>query len=977
MKVIEKKKLSPTALALVILSAVLVVLIIAAIIISSVVNALNTTERELPDIREDIGEALYVGQPIAYDRLREVEILSLYVENEYGAFDMARWPNNNGEFWFGYRDNDGSEHMLQYLPPILDAEADFDYEQLYASEEADGYGTMYMLSYLCNAIGTPYFTTRIDLPTGEDEESKARRAELLKEYGFDSENVNRVSFAWGKRDSKNNIIEEGYHHVIIGGKALSGLGRYYRVDGRDCIYYSGSDQLDYAMMGFHAFVKGSLVAAGLASDSSYEPMLTTDFKHWINKKVTEGEVLAGSHVVAKADVITPIKESAQFSPQDYPDGLQMMLKQDVDFDLAKLKDNPNYKRMVNALVGKSVGECDDLFITMLNSLGESEDMTITFGDKEALKYVYNITSIDAVITEDNEYHDYGARVIDGSLVAVTYSYSVDGEAKNTVPRRALIDLLSERIPDATKEALLSSTVGTLTSPIVCEITYTPDNTFCNFEEVVVEDIFSVYDKEGKEIDKVDENSYVALRYYKNVNGEKGDLTAMTVYMPDLKKNDRWKPLYDILLGKSKGGSISAVAYRNNYYYEELLTYSTLEITEIEMFIVSELIVSFRFDNASDRDPFYGESIYENTMTNKYKLYGINSDVCHEIIKRLGGINDVSGESSGLSGKTVAIGLDHATMEKYNLYDYTVYFELPRHIMDKDDTATDGAADYTWAYVLGFTLHVSKPDPVTGKRYVGSDMYDLVAEVDAELFDFVDKSFSEYWARKNMMMIDIADIEKFDIELNMTDAYGKYDFEIKRDKVYIGFYNGVFGVYQNPFEGSSEQEKYYVNVTEGEGSMHTVLSDLVAKYGSNKVSSTKIYDTTLGGENLMVPGSYTETLGVAYMMSAYEVMLNTTYLGTLTAEEQAAAFATEKLMTIRVKLMGDNASGFTYVYDFYRASDRKVMVALYQVYSDGTVASSVVSDYYISTPAFKKMVGAYVDFLNGKVIDGEVPYPDEK
>lgn len=980
MKTIEKSKLPPRAKAVVIIAIILAALITMTVIVSVIINILTPEEGPvLPEIREELGEAHYVGQPIAYERLKEVEILSLYVENEYGAFDMARWPNDNGEFWFGYKANDGTETMLQYLPPILNAEEGFDYESLYASENADGYGQMYMLSYLCTAIGTPYFTVRIDLPTGEDEESQKRRAELLREYGFDSEKVNRVSFAWGKRDAKNNIIEEGKHHIVIGDKAISGLGRYFRVDGRDCIYYSGNSQLEYAMMGFHAFVKGTLVAQGLPTDSAYEPMLTTGFKQWINQMVKDGEVKAGSTVAAKVNVYTPIVESTIFTPEKHPDGIQTIVGRDADFDLERLKSDPNYKRILNALVGKKVGECDDLFITMINAIGSDDDTLVSISGDTKLAYTYTVTGIEAVITDESEAHTPGAPVTEGSRLAVAYNYSIDGVAKNTIPRRAIIDLNSELIPDEAKEALLASTVGTLATPITYVIEYGSENTFCNFEEFIIEDIFAVYDKDGKTVEKVNESAYVAVRYCKNINGKKSELTSMTVYMPDLIKTEKWKPLYDALYGRSKSEGLNLSIFRNNYYYEDLATYSTVEVKEIEFFIMPELIVSFRFNNASKRDPFYGESIYENMMTNKYKLYGIDAEVCHEIIKRIGGIGDTSNQSDGLSGKTVAIGLDHATKLKYNLYDYTIYFELPRYITDADgDQVSDQAADFKWDHTIGFMLYISKPDPERPHvRYVGSDMYDLVAEVDADIFDFIDKSFADYWARRNMILIDMANVDSFKVEFNMTDVYGDYDFDIRRQNVYVGWYNDVFGVYTKPFEGSQEVEKYFVNVTEGEGAMHTVVSDLASKYGSSTVSATKIYDTVLGGNNLLIDGSYTETVGVANAMSVYEVMMTTVYTGTLTKAEQEAAFKTEKLMSFSIKLEGDNASGFTYVYDFYRVSDRKVMVALYQVDSDGIAATSVVSDYYISSVAFKKIVGAYLDFFNGVTVDGEKPYHDEK
>ena len=55
-----------------------------------------------------------------------------------------------------------------------------------------------------------------------------------------------------------------------------------------------------------------------------------------------------------------------------------------------------------------------------------------------------------------------------------------------------------------------------------------------------------------------------------------------------------------------------------------------------------------------------------------------------------------------------------------------------------------------------------------------------------------------------------------------------------------------------------------------------------------------------------------------------------------------------------------------------------MVATYQRRDDGSIVNNaVVSDFYISTGTFKKIVGNWVNMLNCIKVDENVAYPDEK
>ena len=67
----------------------------------------------------------------------------------------------------------------------------------------------------------------------------------------------------------------------------------------------------------------------------------------------------------------------------------------------------------------------------------------------------------------------------------------------------------------------------------------------------------------------------------------------------------------------------------------------------------------------------------------------------------------------------------------------------------------------------------------------------------------------------------------------------------------------------------------------------------------------------------------------------------------------------------------------YKYSFYRLDDRRVMVSLtkYETDEKGNVIKEIgeVSDFYISTFAFKRIVNQYIALLNGQKIDESIGY----
>ena len=93
------------------------------------------------------------------------------------------------------------------------------------------------------------------------------------------------------------------------------------------------------------------------------------------------------------------------------------------------------------------------------------------------------------------------------------------------------------------------------------------------------------------------------------------------------------------------------------------------------------------------------------------------------------------------------------------------------------------------------------------------------------------------------------------------------------------------------------------------------------------------------------------------------------------------------MSIKVEGLKINDQEFYYTYDFYRIDDRRIMVALYKTNAAGeciddngntvppeSIGEHVVSDFYVDNFAFKKLVNAYIQLLNGNKFDENLGYP---
>lgn len=965
----KKRTLSKKHLSILITASLLVLLIVAYAVTNAVIGAIGAAEGngsaiQKPELME--GEDYHGNYAIAYPRFGEADIqqLSASYIDENGVkrlFTIMR-SGEESEFVFYYSDSTGKAHA--YNPPICSAEANFDYTDLYAIETADGLN-VFKLSYLFVAVGVLYFNERIELSS-----DPAEKAKQINRYGLNEENRQSITVTYLDEDE-----EEVTHKIVVGDKLLTGGGYYFMVDDRNYVYNSVTTNFDYALGGFEAFIHTRLVAEGLPMDNAYEPYLTTGFQQWKNSIHTadDEKVIAGSKVVAHGNVLTPVYGTL---PMAGGDGYESDGYTDLTFDLASLKKRDGFGNLISALEGKEIGsyESDEIVATVVADTNEAQ---------LGANYRYNIYSIESAFGSGADVDTVGTPVGDNRYVKVSYDYAVTVEGKETgyVSAHAVIDLEEQNsaIPQTVLNYLKAAKVGVLDDNQIFDVVYTEQNSGSNLVEYVVTEIVLIYDvvdDEPKYSETIGENSVVNYRFVYRVDGKLlGEEKSNTVDLSaiDSDDGDNYK-MKQALIGEKLGKDLDLVVLDDTMYCQDMMSFTAYSIKSVDYFVTKELISSFKFVNASERDPFYGESLYINTMDNKYKSYALNSASCERVVRFLGGINDDSSSSSsiGLSGsETVAVGLTPENMLKYGkpgvgLYANTVYFELPRGIEIISSGSEDVIDDYRFLDTLGFTLYIS--DEMTdGTRYVGSDMYDIIVKIDGEGFEFLEETFISFWARRSLAVVNYSDIDNMTVDLNMEDLHGSYNMEMQHETVWI--YNSE-AYYEKPEQGGTEYDKMTVHVSlKEQNPTGTLFSQLLAESGKSSLKLSTVY-TEAKGEDEVVMDQY-DTLGTSCFKDFLLMFYSTHYVGTVSEEEQQwAKENAHKVMSMSLTV--SKSSAYPYTYDFYRMDDRRIMVCIYRQNSAG-VKINEVSDFYISAFAFKKIVRNFVNLLNGIEINVDQGY----
>lgn len=884
----------------------------------------------------------------------------IQISNPKSEYEL--YKNGDGDFLIYYKDENGERQV--YYPDAAVRDAAFAYSDLYATET---FGTVGIprLFYLRQALSSLYFGERVCL----SDLSEGERALFLEDCGFNKTTLSTVRFRYTVTEGEGDDARktEKFHTFQIADQTVNGVGYYVRLidseQTKEYVYATSTTGLQYAMVDFSYYINATLVAKGLKMDTVYEPYLTTAYRQWKNTVHQEAgtQVADLSKVIASAEQFYP----ASASEGGGTDGYRRLTRQSVDFALSELAGHAQYAPLCQYLRSCKIGMFSaPAYVTLTSAY-----KPVAIPEEGSVTYTYRIQAIEGIVTDTTEITQAGSAVGTAARIRVAYTYAA-GNAPMSGLTHAVLDLGAAGLPAAAQSALRAGVIGD--TDITFSVAYRRSDAVSHSIRVVADDIIAVYNASHQSVSAITEDCTVTYRYHFVIDGEAQQQTySETVRLSEAKESFR-----TALIGKSVGRGQNILLATYTDYEEIMRDFLTYVLYGIEYFVTSEPIVAFRFANASERDPYYGESIYKSTMNWKNNLYGLNDDMCQSVIKFLGGAADDSTRSLGLSGtKTVAVGLTPAVLQRYGLYAYTIYFELPRGIVvrdagspDTDETDPDRYVkdldDYDYHDTLGVTLYISERNK-DGTRYIASDLYDLVALIDGSSFAFLEKDYLDAWARRILILTNVESIESVTFDLTMEDVYGTYRFDLNH--VYHYFLADGTVSSTPPDDGTAYTiyDQIRLLLTPSGACSDSVFLRYYRDKGESGAASLVAFFNELNGGSIAAVGN--DYAGTSYFKEILKMMYLTHYTGRLTEAQQTEALANAPLlMRMQLKM---TSSALPYVFEFYRCADRQVMVRLYQG------ESTPVCDFYISTFAFKKVAGGIVDLLNGKEVSGEKVYTD--
>lgn len=989
-------------IAALILVGVLCAMIVAAVfIIRSMTKEPDPTETLPPEIIE--GEDTYLGAAIAYPRIESSGFSSISVWKKDGAgtdhklsFAIQRGGMSvyKNSFYFSYTNSNGI--IVDYEPPIADKDPYFDYNDLHAAAMASSAGSTAIpkITYITTALGALYFDQRIEVPA-----DASKKEAFLNRYGIgdeatvvyiDGKNIDGTEVSYAVTIGDKTVTGSTYYFTVSDGKKVDGKWEYTE---RPYVYATKTNYFDYALVNFESFLHSTLVAAGLPQDSALEPIFTPGYSQWKNtvykyRTDSDGNILGyyfekngaqtdtdrwrtekDDRVLIDAIRITPYTtvpvgtdleayEKLGFTIGD--DGYLKSPVQKVEIDLKDFALYDNNRYLTGALVGMEGGYVPSG--TVLTQLSDFKDVIFVVSESET--YSYKITAIESVFENGREL--LVGTSADNEAVKITYDYYVSGSKINTVPLHAVIvlDESAEILDAATKNALASAEVGS--TDISFDVTYTKgdDTTDANAiictSRIVLRMITGVYDAAGKYLSKINEDCYVSYTYYIERSYSYGGQVIVTekvaaekpsiIHLADSSVSDEVREFF---VGKQMDDyeEKNLTVAESKSFCQPMRDFNSFDVKSVSSTVRSEKVVSFAY--SPDVDPFYRESLYENTLENEYGAYALNANACNTVLFIIGGLGENASTSEGLKGdKTVAVGITPDVMEKYGLYANTIRFVLPRGLYDGDIEGKYDRDVYAWQDELVFDLFISN-ETEDGKRYIASKMYDIVAEIDGADFRFLDSSFIDIWARRSIAMLDVNDIERMKISLDLDDYKGDYSFTFVHETASNA--NGEKKDVLHIF-GIADKNKPY---TENE-----FIKYALSKSASGSIGSyiDLVYENKTGEETPYGK----EGAGVSNFKSFIRVMYNTQYCKDLTAQQQTEAMSKKMLLKISFDIEGN---GNEYFLEFRRVDDSYVMVSIYTVDKDGNRFAEA-SDFCISNMAFKKLVDSFICVLDVKDVDAD-------
>ena len=978
---------------------------------------LNADEDRTPtgaDVRFDLGEAYYSlngtdrsDLAVLFRQINRSTLCSVRVHNDdedYLFYHMIN-PGTETNYFALANYPDGAEDPSFYEPPITGQFGDFDYTTLYddtskipvmiaasgavvfkeriyvrvdqtepvSDEEYQKVLAKYGLSdaddpawyeitaYVTDANGN-YMYMVADAETGEFAEDQLVSVGTDGKYYLnttdDAGNI-QTSLYEGDLSLLSPMIDaDRTYRVYVGDMTVAEDGYYLRVEGRDVIYTTINTTVGdvvFRNLGYYVYPRLVTKAA-----DSYTARMAMDFSFWEGTgedngmNTAEGTPVTGDAlaVISYTGLLTSLGEQGGGT-------LNVRLSEEDP-------DSPAY----SILLGAGVGDTVTLPFLTRDLMTGGGGNTLCIGER----VVYTFTGIVGILDRTSGTLDRTEGKTPGQtdMLVVTYTSDLAGGDSQ---RYGVIDL-SEQMPDALRDLLLGHTVG---EKFLSSFTLTYDAGIGAGEKLLSYSVTAITAivRNGESLEEegavAQAGDTVLFTYVMTVDGESYEYTG-SAYLTD--DSTAGRTLSDALIGKQIGtyaeGEITVELHAAQNLLQEVMIYTG---AHIDYTVSYDLILSFRFVNESDRNLFYGTGIYEPTAPSDKTFYGLSTTATSVVVPMF---EDLTGE------ETVAVGLTPEVMERYGLYAYSLYYEMPFRYSSKENE--DDNLDFNFYDRVGFMLYISKENP-DGSRYVASEMYDIVVKISADTFDFLEWDFLTQWARPELVLTSVFNISELTFEFNYSDFQGKYSYAVTSDpeyryetifngessiqtteRLYVAYVYGENITYRTYTMTAEEFEKSGIKITAGR-TIEQLNEDtyyIKEVANANAINLDAYYGDYFGNKRY----SGVDYAGVLNFKTLALALFSSQYAGAseddLTEEEIAELIADEDACVLTMTMTLIN--GRTYVYRFYPYSARRALVSL-----SGEGRESHV--FYMKSEDVRRYVGLVLYLVNGKEIDPEQIYID--
>lgn len=1046
------------------LSALFVVLLVLALLGKFAFGWFDTptTPTELPELEE--GEAYYYigSKPMSnvilmFPQLGRKDLCEIKVHNAKGEnyFFFHNQAYGTNYFVLGQCDSGWNwDESDLYYPPILDnSVGSFDYTSLYDDTST--------IPQMLAAVGCVNISERIRPANGENFEDWLHNFGLAKEddpayfelvtYLRDAAGNYIYSVSGtddyvgiNTRDGKYYYISleeptalgeeyrgpktalipmadsENVIRVYVGNPTVDDRGYYLYLEGREVVYTTANAYLpDVVERNIGYYVYPRLISE---SESEFAYQLTPNLTYWKGQYFgvdSHAEITADMRLALSVPVIWEVDSDEGYDRNRYD--------QEIFIDLST---EGYHSAWLTNLLGKHIGDGVDVAIPSSNlyELGATGEAT------------YTIHGVEGVLRDGVYNNEDPLTVMVGDRVILRYS---DGSlASDGTPAiyYGYVNLGNPKVNGELAVALIGLVRGEACEKTI-HVGYTAESDAYRLRLALMS-IDAIVDENGDKTQAVAYGSTVRVTYLlweRDAGGEEVALGSVTTDLTIPKEehyNDptAWREQYGysdptsemytmqsifgLLLGKEKGSYTDS---KGNSTAEMEIVYPIEVISDFTLYRGSTITGGNRYDlelsfgYTNDRDIYHGGSLYEILAPSDKTMYGLDSNATLTIVEKF---QKLAGD------ETVALGLTDAVMQKYGLYAYRLYFELPYNIY----TISDGEnTRYYHRDKVGFTLFVSEKQ-ADGSRYVGSDMYDIVVKyVDGTDFDFLSWSFHTGWVQNSLLMVSYEDLRQMVFDINYENYKHIWGFDICVDRDYY---------YENSYISGGKEEINYTNIARlyaslvdgGVTSVGNSYKDLISilqykeayadreDYSEYDVHDPRRLHTTAGyfvrtyTDSLryiteLIGGTDLDTIyqqngitdffhnkdygGAYYVKNLLQILNSAHYWGTvqddlraklppgLTREEQdaeierqiAAIIADENNRVLTLALtLDDGKASSGYVYRFYNYSYHS-LVSVAKVNADGT--EEVSNLFYIQAREVEKIANVVVALSEGRVV-----LPDE-